>query len=141
MAKINLRMLYNYYKEDSFVEVSEELLAILLRFERMEHAQRRRQHRYRAYLSLDREDGIERNVIVAALSPADIFEKKLSQELLHAAIATLSDKQAKRIFAHYFLEMGKAEIAKAEGVSRETVGESIRRGLRKMKLFLKNLEK
>lgn len=141
MVKINLRKLYSFYQEDCFVEVSEELLALLLQLERMEHAQQRKQRRYRAYFSLDRGDGIERDVASVSPSLDEIYEQRASHERLHAAISTLSEKQAKRILAHFFLDMSKAEIARAEGVSRETVGESIRRGLRKMETFLKNLEK
>ena len=141
MAKINLRKFYDAYHEDYYIEVSEEVLALLQQFERMEQAHRRKQVRYRAYLSLDRGDGIERDIVSCAPSLEDIFEKEVSCQMLHVAISALSEKQAKRIFAHYFLNMSKAEIAKAEGVSKIAVGESIRKGLSKMKLFLKNFEK
>ena len=140
MARINLRKLYNVYQEDCFIEVSEELFALLQQLDQMEQAQRRKQVRYRAYLSLDRGDGIERDFVSIALSPEDIYEEKVLHEKLHMAISSLSEKQAKRIFAHFFLNMSKAEIARAEGVGRDTVGESIRRGLFKMKTFLKNLD-
>ena len=34
----------------------------------------------------------------------------------HAAIASLPNKQAKRIYAHFILGMTKQDIARAEGV-------------------------
>ena len=34
---------------------------------------------------------------------------------LHAAISSLPDKQAKRIYAHFILGMTKQDIARAEG--------------------------
>ena len=34
---------------------------------------------------------------------------------LHAAIASLPNKQAKRIYAHFILGMTKQDIARAEG--------------------------
>ncbi|TCO68694.1 RNA polymerase sigma factor [Marinisporobacter balticus] len=46
---------------------------------------------------------------------------KLTSQQLHAAIASLPDKQAKRIYAHYFMGMSKTAIAKAEGVSEKAV--------------------
>ena len=59
-------------------------------------------------------------------------------EQLHAAIAALPDKQAKRIYAYYFLGLTESAIAKSEGVSVASVSESIQRGLRNMETFLKN---
>ena len=50
-------------------------------------------------------------------------------EQLHAAIAALPDKQAKRIYAYYFLGLTESAIAKSEGVSVASVSESIQRGL------------
>ncbi len=55
----------------------------------------------------------------------------------NAAIASLPDKQAKRIYAHFFLGMSKTAIARAEGVSKVSVSESIERGLCTIEKFLK----
>ena len=60
-------------------------------------------------------------------------------EELHRAIATLPDKQAKRIYAHFFLGLTMREIAKAEKVSPMAVNNSILRGLRSMEKFLKKV--
>lgn len=137
MAKINLRDFYTYSQQDCFMEVSDELAELLNWFIRVEAANKRRVIRHKAYFSLDREDGIERDILFVSLSPEEVYERKVTREHLHAAIATLSDKQAKRIYAHFFLNMSKAKIAKAEGVSKESIGESIRRGLLKIECFLK----
>jgi RNA polymerase sigma-70 factor (ECF subfamily) len=59
-------------------------------------------------------------------------------EQLHAAIAALPDKQAKRIYAHYFLGMSKSAIAKTEYVNERAVRESIISGLRNMEKYLKH---
>ena len=40
---------------------------------------------------------------------------------LHAAISSLPDKQAKRIYAHFILGMTKQDIARAEGVHEKVV--------------------
>jgi RNA polymerase sigma-70 factor (ECF subfamily) len=69
--------------------------------------------------------------------PDEIYERKLTTEQLHAAIATLPDKRAKRIYAHYFLRMSKTAIAKAEGVSKATIGQSLKGTLKSIEHFLK----
>ena len=52
------------------------------------------------------------------------------QEKLYAAIRVLPKKQAKRLYAHFYLGMSKAEIARQEGVTESAVRESINRGLK-----------
>ena len=48
----------------------------------------------------------------------------------------LPEKQAKRIYARYYLGMRVSEIAAAEGVDPSCVRESIRRGLKQLAVFL-----
>ena len=67
------------------------------------------------------------------------FRKKVCLEQLHAALAALPDKQAKRIYAHYFLGLNKAEIARSEKVGKATVCASISRGLKKVEKILRNV--
>ena len=74
-----------------------------------------------------------------SLSPSEIYERKVTYEQLHAAIARLPDKQAKRIYAYYFLSMSKAAIAKAEGVSEKAVHVAIERGRKQMEKVLKTI--
>ena len=95
-------------------------------------------YRHKAYISLNQDNGIERSIAYSVLSPEDLFELKTNQELLYAAIETLSGKQAKRIYAHFFLGMSQADIARAEGVSTKVISLSLKQGLKKMK---KEMEK
>ncbi len=87
---------------------------------------------------IERRNKIEHSALFRSLSPNEIYERKLIKEQLHAAIATLSDKQAKRIYAHYFLDMTKVDIAKAEGASPSIVKDAIGRGLRNLEKYKKN---
>jgi RNA polymerase sigma-70 factor (ECF subfamily) len=48
------------------------------------------------------------------------MRRKVTNQEIYAAINSLSDKQAKRIYAHFFLAMSKTAIAKAGGV-RESI--------------------
>lgn len=137
MAKINLRDYYPFYSEDIFIDVSDEIVDALLEAERQEKAYRRRMYRYKAEYSLDKDDGIEHSVLFISLSPCEIYERKVTYEQLHAAIASLPDKQAKRIYAHYILGISQADIARTEGVDSRNVRKSISKGLRNMEIFLK----
>lgn len=139
MAKINLREYYpDFYTADFIIDVPDELVGQLLQWERDERAYERQRYRYKAHYSLDRSDGIEHDILFVSLSPCEIYERKVTYEQLHAAISMLPDKQGKRIYAHYFLGMSQTAIARAEGVSRNVVCASIKRGLKNMERILKN---
>lgn len=139
MAKINLRDYYPFYQYDCFIEAPDEVAEALQELDRLEVAYQRRMYRYKAYYSLNQGDGIEHDILFASLSPYEVYERKVTYEQLHAAIASLTDKQAKRIYAHYFLGMSKTDIAKAEGVGKATICESIKCGLNGIEKFLKNI--
>ena len=103
--------------------------------DRLEAAYRRRTYYHKAHYSLDRGDGIEYDALFVSMTPCELYERKVTMEQLHAAIAALPDKQAKRIYAYYFLGLTESAIAKSEGVSVASVSESIQRGLRNMETF------
>jgi RNA polymerase sigma-70 factor (ECF subfamily) len=138
MKKINLRELYPFYEYDFFLEVSDKLAELLKLLNRKDHAYHEYRRFHRAYYSLDADDGIERDIILLVLSPEEIYERKLSRQELYAAVNSLPEKQAKRIYAHFFLGMSKAEIARMEGVNKVSVTLSIDRALKNMEKFLKN---
>lgn len=138
MSKINLRDYYpDFYTTDFTIDVPDELAEQLQQWERDEGAYQRQRYRYKAHYSLDRDDGIEHDILFVSLSPCEIYERKVTAEQLHAAISALPDKQGRRIYAHYFLGMSKAAIARAEGVSRNVVNISIKRGLESLERVLK----
>ena len=139
MTKINLREQYpDYYKADTFIEVPDEVAEVMLVFERQEAAYRRRTYYHNAYYSLDRDDGIEYDAVFLSVTPWEVYERKVTLEQLHAAIAALPDKQAKRIYAHFFLDMTEEAIARSENISTVAVHNAIHRGLRHLEKFLKN---
>ena len=126
MAKINLREQYpDFYKNDYISEVPDEVAAIMQEYDRLEAAYRRRTYYHKAHYSLDRGDGIEYNALFVSVTPYEIYERKVTMEQLHAAIASLPDKQAKRITARYFLGLTSEAIAKSEGVSVTVVNNSL----------------
>lgn len=134
--KINLREYYPFYNTDHIVEVPEEIVHLFNMLARKEHAEHERRRRHKAFYSLDSCGGFEGNVVLVVLSPEEIYERKLDIQELYAAICSLPEKQARRIYAHFFLRMSKAAIARAEGVNRKTVCESIDGGLKNISIYL-----
>lgn len=133
MQKINLRELYpDVYKTDVFVDVAEEVLAAIRGQEQDDAAYERRKFRHKAHYSLDYGNGIEKAAHQAVPTPEELLEEKQQRELLYAAVMSLPEKQAKRIYARFYLGMTAVEIAHAEGVHPSRVRESIRRGLKKL---------
>ena len=139
MKTINLRDYYPFYASDCLVDVLDEVAELLLLYKRLEEAQQRRIRKHKAYYSLDRNDGIERDIMLIILTPPEIYEQKLTNQQLYAAMNSLSEKQTKRIYAHYFLSMSKYAIAKAEGVDESAIRRSITAGLLRMGTFLRRL--
>ena len=137
MKKINLRELYpDIYKADTYLEVTDEVQAVFLADKRAEAAHNRQMYRYKAYYSLDCDNGIEDAVMHRSPTPEEILDDKHLRDQLYAAVMALPDKQAKRIYARFYLGMTPAEIAKADRVDVSRVRDSIRRGLKHLaKLF------
>lgn len=139
MKEINLRDYYPFYTQDTIVEVPDEVAALLREYQLKEAAQYLRTYRHRAFYSLDVGDNIECRALIVAPSPFEIIERRQTAELIYKALSSLPDKQAQRIYAHYFLGMSKAAIARAEGRDITSVRDSIKRGLRQLeKYFEKN---
>jgi RNA polymerase sigma-70 factor (ECF subfamily) len=137
MKKINMRDVYPFYENDCFVLVDDEIAEIFEESKRKEQNYQRKIYRNKSQFSLNRDDGIENDIIFVSMSPYEIYERKLTNEELYAAIAKLPDIQAKRIYAYYFLDMSKADIARAEGVSKMAVCASIQKGLMKLEMLIK----
>ena len=133
MKKINLRELYpDVYTTDFFVDVTEEVMETIRAAERAEAAYERKLYRYKAYYSLDCDNGIENAILMKPQTPEMLLEEKQLREQLYAAVMALPEKQAKRIYARYYLGMRVSEIAVAEDVDPSRVRDSIRRGLKQL---------
>ena len=140
MKYINLRELYpDVYKTDTLVEVTEEVFAVIRASDRAEDAYKRRMYRHKAQYSLDCNNGIEKVVMVQPPTPEEILEDKQLREQLYAAVMALPDKQAKWIYARFYLGMTVKEIAQAEAVDLSWVYKSIKRGLKCLGKNFKNL--
>lgn len=72
-------------------------------------------------------------------TPEEILEDKQLRDQLYAAVMELPDKQAKWIYARFYLGMTVKEIAQAEDVDLSWVYKSIKRGLKCLGKNFKNL--
>lgn len=133
---INLRDFYPFYMNDEFINVPDEIGVVLLESRREEKNYIERLSYHKAYYSLDRGDGIGNDALRQPPTPEEIYISKWETAQLYAAFAQLPDKQAKRLYAFFFLGRSKTEIAKAEKISVKAVCSSIVRGL---ELLRKNI--
>ena len=77
MQQVNLRELYpNVYNTDIFVEVTDEVQTVFLADKKAQEARERQMYRYKAFYSLDSNDGIENLVIQHPMTPDEILEEK-----------------------------------------------------------------
>ena len=143
MKKINLRDYYPYYTQDMIVEVPDagyhSLCTNVFLYMLLEEAYRIRTYRYKAFYSLDRDEGIEREILQKPLNPAEIWEQRQMTELIYKGLSKLPVKQRQRIYAHFFLGMSKADIAKAEGTHKSRITRSIEAGLRSLEKYFKEI--
>ena len=143
MQTINLKQYYPFCKEDIFVEVSDEIVEAFLLDKRAEAARERKMFRYKAFYSLDCNDGIENAAIGwAQPSPEDhLIEKEELAEYeelirrLYEAISSLPPMQARRVHARYMLGMKVKDIAAMEGITPSQAGKSIHAALRGLRRY------
>lgn len=138
MKEINLRDYYPFYTPDVIVEVPDEV-ALLREYALPEEAYRIRTYRYKAFYSLDRDEGIEREALKHSPTPDEILEQRQMTEFLYKGHAMLPEKQRNRIYAHFFLGMSNAAIARSEGCDITSVRDSIKRGLRQLHKIVKKI--
>ena len=136
MIEINLRDFYpECYRNDYFMEVPEELAEQLKKWHREEEARRIMKLRYKAYYSLDRDEGIERSILSCKSSAEDEYLKTEELRKLNEAFYQLTDLQAKRIYEHVCLGRSIAEIAREEERDFTTIKEAIERSIRTLQKF------
>lgn len=138
MKTINLRDYYPHYVTDKVVEVPDEVFAVLEDFRRKEENYQRYLRRYKAFYSLDADNGIEKDISSEQLSPYEILEQQRMIALLYQGLASLPEKQRQRIYANYFLGLSKTAIARQEGCDPSSVRDSIKRGLVRLEKFFED---
>ena len=88
---------------------------------------------HKAQYSLDCDDGIEYSACLHEPTPQELLERMETFLRLWNALNSLPEIQGRRIDAHIILGKSIKEIAEAEGVHEESIRQSIKRGLERMK--------
>ena len=133
MTTINLKDFYYWYTQDQLIEVSDEVAEVFKADARYEMAYQRRLSRHKAQYSLDCDDGIEYSACLHEPTPQELLERMETFLRLWNALNSLPEIQGRRIDAHIILGKSIKEIAEAEGVHEESIRQSIKRGLERMK--------
>ena len=142
MKTVNLRDFYqSIYDHDCLYEVPDEVAELLILYKRREEAHRRLTYEYRAFFSLDCCDGIENEAVHNSPSAEEIFFRYADNVELCAALQRLTDKQLRRLYARYFLNMKYTDIAKRENVNESTIRCSIQSALSRLEKSIKKRNK
>ena len=133
MTTINLRDFYPWYIQDEIIEVTDEVAEALRSDKLYEAAHQRRIIRNKAQYSLDCDDGIEYSACLHEPTPQELLDRVERFIRLWNALNTLPEVQGRRIDACIILGKSVKEMADAEGVHEESVRQSIKRGLERMR--------
>lgn len=140
MPIINLRSQYPHLSEDIFMEISDRIFEVYDHSRKQINNYDRRARYHRAFYSLDVGNGIETHAVSRVPSPEEVWMRKLEKEQLREALEHLPPVQSRRIYAYFMLGMKMVGIARIEGVSRTSVSQSIRSGLKNLKRYFKQTE-
>ena len=141
MTTINLRELYPWYTEDTFIEVSDEVAAFLEEDKRLQinYAQYIRDNK--AFYSLDAGDGIEAEALNLPEQPDEALERmELERLLKEEALAQLTPAQRRRVLEYIVGGLSQLQIAARENTTQPAVHHSVRKGLSHLKRILKNFD-
>lgn len=130
MITVNLKDLYYWCKEDVFVEITEEMQEAMKTADRQESAYKRRTYYHQAHYTLDMGDGIANECVTKPETPEEVYIKKETEEMLTAAITTLTEAQQRRLKLYYFDGMRYSQIARMEGVTGGSISGSIKSALK-----------
>ncbi len=137
MTTINLREFYPWYISNEFIEVTDDVAAELRADKLYEAAYQRRITRNKAQYSLDCDDGIEYSACLHEPTPQELLDRKELFCRLWNALNSLPEIQGHRVDAHLILGKTYREIAREEGVAPGAVEQSVKRGIKAMKKYLR----
>ena len=119
--------------EVSEIEVEEALGGLLLELDRKEANNTRSETRRHISLS---ELSYEGSLFDAGIDVPEEVWARISAEALREALQKLPPAQRELIVQVYFQGRRPAEIARTEGVSRQSVSERLQRALKKLQKYL-----
>lgn len=119
--------------EVSEIEVEEALGGLLLELDRQEANNTRSETRRHISLS---ELSYEGSLFDAGIDVPEEVWARISAEALREALQKLPAAQRELIVQVYFQGRRPAEVARTEGVSRQSVSERLQRALKKLQKYL-----
>ena len=119
--------------EVSEIEVEEALGGLLLELDRQEANNTRAETRRHVSLS---ELSYEGSLFDAGIDVPEAVWARISADTLREALQKLPAAQRELIIQVYFQGRRPAEIARTEGVSRQSVSERLQRALKKLQKYL-----
>lgn len=119
--------------EVSEIEVEEALGGLLLELDRQEANNTRAETRRHVSLS---ELSYEGSLFDAGIDVSEEVWARITAEALREALQKLPAAQRELIVQVYFQGRRPAEIARTEGVSRQSVSERLQRALKKLQKYL-----
>ena len=139
MTTINLRELYPWYTEDTFIEVSDEVAAFLEEDKRLQinYAQYIRDNR--AFYSLDAGDGIEADALNLPEQPDEALERMELERLLKEALAQLTPAQRRAVCSFSLKDDPSLKLRPAKVLLKAQCAEAIHADWRNLRNFLKKV--
>ena len=80
MKTVNLLEFYPFYEADCFIQVEYNTASLFEESRLCEQACLRKRYRHYAQYSLDRDDGIDHDIIFVSMSPYELYERKISDQ-------------------------------------------------------------
>ncbi len=137
MVRVNLKDFFYWYKNNEYIEVTEEVAAELRGGRRDDLTHQRRMIRNRATYSLDAEDVAACDLFLGEPTPQELIDRKERFIALWNALNPLPECQGRRVDACIIMGRSYCSVAQAEGVDESAVRRSINRGLATMRKILK----
>ena len=136
VMKVNLKRYYNHHTNDYFVEMGEEEYCKMMQCDmecrNLEHSQKMKDNYWNLSYNLE----LYENYVCLSSQSAEAEYLQIKEiEELYMYLDELTEKERKRIMAFFFLGLSVVQIAIADGVSKQSVQESIQNGLDKLYQF------
>ena len=125
MKKLKMKEEYDWYSENDYMEISDELAEFFDTERKREEAYDRKRRRYKATNSLDADNGIEKAVLHKPKTPEEIFIENEDKEARYVAMMKLPEIQRRRYYMYFYQKLKMRVIAEREGVSEYAVSKTI----------------
>ena len=101
MKKIILKTEYPWCSSDDYIEVNDEIADVFTQYKRSEKAYKEKIRYYKAYYSLDEDNGTSKSILFVSASPDELFEKNYqTKNYIRLSVYFLKSRQIE--FMHAF---------------------------------------